>query len=114
MSPRKAGSPVEFPHQRPPFENPTQKGSEAVDSSTNQMAKLSQSAALLVVDVQQAFVDPRWGRRKLGTNAPALHTIGYGVVASYFGNPTHVSGTYTDVVNRAMGGASGEMREAAQ
>jgi nicotinamidase-related amidase len=27
------------------------------------MAKLPQSAALLVVDVQQAFLDPRWGQR---------------------------------------------------
>lgn len=51
---------------------------------------------------------------KLGTNAPALHTIGFGVVASYFDNPTHVSDTYTDVVNRDMGGASGENAEATQ
>jgi nicotinamidase-related amidase len=27
------------------------------------MAKLAQSAALIVVDVQEAFVDPRWGQR---------------------------------------------------
>jgi|SRR5579863_10022396 len=27
------------------------------------MAKLPQSAALIVVDVQQAFLDPRWGQR---------------------------------------------------
>jgi nicotinamidase-related amidase len=27
------------------------------------MAKLPQSAALILVDVQQAFVDPRWGQR---------------------------------------------------
>src|SRR5690349_21096677 len=38
-------------------------GSEVARRSATEMVKLPQSSALVVVDVQQAFVDPRWGHR---------------------------------------------------
>jgi nicotinamidase-related amidase len=43
--------------------SPTRQGSEVVKKGKNRMDKLPQSTALIVVDVQQAFLDPRWGER---------------------------------------------------
>lgn len=36
---------------------------QSISPDPNQMAKLPQSAALIIVDVQQAFLHPRWGQR---------------------------------------------------
>jgi nicotinamidase-related amidase len=47
-----------FPHQKPSGKNLMEEASRST-----KMAKLPQSAALIVVDVQQAFLDPRFGQR---------------------------------------------------
>jgi nicotinamidase-related amidase len=53
---------IEFPHRKSTIEN---RISRLIDGPRNpeQMANLSQSAALIVVDVQDAFLDPRFGQR---------------------------------------------------